>query len=277
MAGQSLRAVETACSASGRCGRAGERRRPSGHEAWVCAVAFSPDGERLATATVQGDVHVWAARTGRLLRELMGHRGPVSGLLFADRETMVSAGRDSSVLIWDIAGLAEERIKPIVLSAEQRERLWGQLLGEPAVASLAIQRLAHDHTGSVALLRSRLAAVDGKKIAKLLRDLETDNYKTRDSASKSLAEMGCFAEGSLRHELTKKPNLEKHRRLEELLLKLTDERLVAEHLRALRSVEVLEMIGTPEARKVLQTLADGAAEAELTKAAKAALSPRPIQ
>jgi hypothetical protein len=35
---------------------------------------------------------------------------------------------------------------------------------------------------------------------------------------------------------------------------------------------VLEAIGTPEARKVLQTLAKGAAEARLTREAKAALA-----
>jgi hypothetical protein len=49
----------------------------------------------------------------------------------------------------------------------------------------------------------------------------------------------------------------------------------------LRQLEVLENIGTPEARGVLQTLAGGAPEAELTQAAKAALGrlarrPRPL-
>ena len=62
-----------------------------------------------------------------------------------------------------------------------------------------------------------------------------------------------------------------HRRLEELLRKMEDEGITSEHLRALRSVEVLEMIGTAAARKVLQNLASGAAEAEQTRKAKAAL------
>jgi len=38
-----------------------------------------------------------------------------------------------------------------------------------------------------------------------------------------------------------------------------------------RAVEVLESLGTPKAREVLQTLAKGAAEARLTREAKAAL------
>jgi WD40 repeat protein len=86
-----------------------ERLAGMRHDAWVCAVAVSPDGKLIATATVQGDVHVWSAQTGRLLRDLDGHRGPVTGLVFADGKTLVSAGRDTSVLVWDVAAQAEGR------------------------------------------------------------------------------------------------------------------------------------------------------------------------
>jgi WD40 repeat protein len=248
-----------------------ERRTPAGHEAWVCAVAFSPDGKLMATATVQGDIHVWSARNGRLLRDLEGHRGPVTGLVFPDGKTLVSAGRDTSVLVWDVAGLAEGRIPAIELSVEQRERLWEQLMAEPAAASLAMQRLARDPAHVVPLLAGRLKAVDEKKIAKLLEDLDADEFKTRRTAFMELAALGGFAENSLRQALAKKPNLEKHRRLEELLRMLNDDRVAGEHLRALRCVEVLEMIDTAEARRVVQTLAAGAPEAELTRVAKGAL------
>jgi hypothetical protein len=113
--------------------------------------------------------------------------------------------------------------------------------------------------------------VDGKKIAKLLEELDANEYKVRAAAFKGLAALGAFAEGSLRQALDKKPNLEKHRRLEELLAKLSDDGVAGEHLRAVRCVEVLEMIGTAEARKVVERLAGGAAEAELTRTAKGAL------
>ncbi len=42
-------------------------------------------------------------------------------------------------------------------------------------------------------------------------------------------------------------------------------------MQALRAVEVLERVGTPEARQILEDLARGAPEARLTREAKAAL------
>ena len=47
--------------------------------------------------------------------------------------------------------------------------------------------------------------------------------------------------------------------------------LQGERLRAYRVVELLDHIGTPEARKLLQTLAKGVAGATLTISAQAAL------
>jgi hypothetical protein len=43
-------------------------------------------------------------------------------------------------------------------------------------------------------------------------------------------------------------------------------------LRTLRALEVLEQVGTPEATKLLRTLAKGAPEAGLTRQAKQALA-----
>jgi hypothetical protein len=64
---------------------------------------------------------------------------------------------------------------------------------------------------------------------------------------------------------------ETKRRLESLRGKMTGLPMQGERLRAYRVVELLDHIGTPEARKLLQTLADGVPEATLTISAKAAL------
>ena len=71
--------------------------------------------------------------------------------------------------------------------------------------------------------------------------------------------------------LAAQPPLETRQRLEELRGKMTGMLLQGERLRAFRAVEVLDRIGTPEARELLRTLADGAPEALLTTSARAAL------
>ena len=60
-------------------------------------------------------------------------------------------------------------------------------------------------------------------------------------------------------------------KLKELLKKMEDGSVSGGRLRELRALEVLEAVGTPEARKLLQELAKGAASAALTQEAKASL------
>jgi hypothetical protein len=67
------------------------------------------------------------------------------------------------------------------------------------------------------------------------------------------------------------PSAEARRRVEELLARLKQGEPTGEALRAIRAVEVLEHIGGPEARAVLEALAKGAPEAHLTRDAKPSL------
>ena len=69
---------------------------------WVTAVAFSPDGGRLAAGHDDGFVRLWDWRDQRLLREFQGHRSAVSALAFdADGRRLASAGEDKAIHIWD--------------------------------------------------------------------------------------------------------------------------------------------------------------------------------
>jgi len=67
------------------------------------------------------------------------------------------------------------------------------------------------------------------------------------------------------------PSREVLRRAEALLSKLNRRRLDPEQTRAARAVDVLEQIGTPEARQLLEALAQGAPGAWLTDQAQAVL------
>jgi hypothetical protein len=81
--------------------------------------------------------------------------------------------------------------------------------------------------------------------------------------------MGEGAADALKAALTGKVSLETRRRLEVLLQKCAAPS--AATLRHCRAVAALERIGTPEARVLLRTLADGPPASRLTVEARAAL------
>ena len=70
---------------------------------------------------------------------------------------------------------------------------------------------------------------------------------------------------------TKRPSAELRVRASRLLDRVADKVPSADSLRRERALEVLEQIGGPEARAVLEGLAKGAPEAGLTRRAKEAL------
>jgi hypothetical protein len=113
--------------------------------------------------------------------------------------------------------------------------------------------------------------VKDEQLTRLLVDLDSERFETRERATLELQRLGEQAEPALRKALADKPSLEVSRRLQALLDHLESRTLSTEQLHALRAVEVLEQVGTAEARTVLRSVAAGAPADRLTREAKAAL------
>src|SRR5262249_28755895 len=108
-----------------------------------------------------------------------------------------------------------------------------------------------------------------KELAALVEKLDDDDFEVRQKAFADLLKQGHEATAALRKALAHDPSQELRRSANALLDKLP---FAPESLRAARAVEVLEWIGTAEAKRLLTDFADGRASATLTHEAKAALS-----
>ena len=205
--------------------------RPRYGESFACAFRVSPDGRKVAT-----------------------------GLL------------DSTTLLWELPPQVEEKAKP--LTQDRLEQCWTDLAGTDARrAFLAVHKLTAAPQETLALLRERLKPAktpDTEEMRRLLAELGDEAFLTRDAAAKRLDQLGPEANGVLRLVKPRNAPLELERRLEKHFAGTHTIR-IADDRRHVRAIRALEQINSPEARKLLKSLADGAADAWRTRAAQTAI------
>ncbi|MBL8799988.1 MAG: tetratricopeptide repeat protein, partial [Planctomycetia bacterium] len=79
-----------------------EIRRFEGHAEAVRAVAYSPEGRRILTASEDKTIRVWDIRTGKMVLRLLGHTGGVTAIaVSADGNRVLSGSQDQTVRLWD--------------------------------------------------------------------------------------------------------------------------------------------------------------------------------
>lgn len=81
----------------------------TGHKGKVVALALSPDGGVVASASWDGSIGLWHV-DGSDPRFLTGHGGPVNDVAFSqDGTALYSASADGSIRMWDLATFSERQ------------------------------------------------------------------------------------------------------------------------------------------------------------------------
>lgn len=249
------------------------------HRNEICAIAFSRDGRTAATGSMDGTARLWdlpsgkeIARFGNEVPEFAG-RGWVLAVAFSpDGRTLASGGLDKTISLWDVSKVAGRQRKSIERSPVELETAWKDLAGDAAAGYAAVGKLVSSPECGIAFLEKKLLAVkrvDAKRIARLIAELDDEQFQLRERAAKELEAMADRIAPALRKALAGKPSLEARRRLVGLLTRLEGAKPSAETLREIRAVEALELIGNAESRKLLVKLAEGPSELRLTQEAKA--------
>jgi WD40 repeat protein len=240
---------------------------------------FSPDSRSVAVVTDHnGDrpaLALWETSSGKK-RWSVELPARATALAFSPSGQVLATGHaDSSTLLWDVSGRLTERA---VNDAGKVEELWKELASSDAEKAFAAQRrLVASGDCGVAGLRRHVRPAGGKAadaagLALLVKQLDDDEFKVRVKAFAALAAEGKAAEMFLRKTLENKPSLEVRVRVKRLLARLEGQSLTAQERQSVRAVEVLEWLGSPAARKLLQKLAHGRAGAAVTCAAQASLA-----
>jgi len=219
----------------------------------------SPDGTFVAGCLDREVIAVWDIFTGKQLGALKGHRGDICSLCFsADGRYLVSASSDTTILVWDWKKNLPKTSESAKLSGERLEQLWQDLqASNPQRAYQAIRVLVQSPSQAISLLRKKMPSATTtaqEEFKQWIGDLDSDSYQIREKATKQLIRSGELAEASLRQALTGALSPEARSRVTKVVDSLPTAPPHSSTLATIRSLELLEMIGTPEARQYIEEL-----------------------
>jgi WD40 repeat protein len=246
-------------------------------------VGFSRNGKVVVTAG-DGVLEVWDSVTGEKLFHLncpdeLVSKNPGATItalaVMPDGRAAVTAMQNGTMLVWDLAPAKKPANWSRVAKLEQSEleSLWADLTQDAKTALPTVHMLAAAPDQAVPFLAEQLrpvAGIDASALAKTIRDLDSKEIAVRELASRTLVHAGDRIAPVLRQALASKPAPETRRRMEAILAGLHGSP-TGESRRTIRAIQVLSMVGTPAARRVLEKLATGDPAARQTKYAKQAI------
>ncbi len=244
-------------------------------DAPATTLAFADDDRILAVAGTDRIVRIYELATRRERLRFTGAPNCYA-LAFDPGGKRLSSGYfNTTALIWDVSGANDIAPRIIALTEERRNALWEDMRGQDAIqAYQAIKELAREPQQAVLFLRKQIRLVADEDMARidgLILDLDSDSFATRQKATTQLKKLGAAAADKLSKALQNRPSVELRGRLQQLLTALERQMLEADALRTVRAIEILERVGTDEARQTLEALAQRSVGHQPAEQARAAL------
>jgi WD40 repeat protein len=213
-------------------------------------------------------VRIYEVLTGEECYQFVGNTAGVTNLSFhPNGRSLLSASKDGQVLMWNL--------KPKSGSPGSVETFWSDLASSNfKKAYTAIWEFPSDPRG-VEFLCQKLTpapALDAEKTARWIADLDSKDFRVRETANKSLSALGSTVVPVLEAALSKTQSAEAQSKLKTLVEDLKKGPDNSDEIRLLRALCALELTESPAARKHIQVLAKGAPGARLTEEAKASLA-----
>ena len=234
------------------------------------SIILSADGKALFRATDVGEVQVFEVATGKFRKAFPGHLDTILALdaPSADVRKVVSGSKDTTALLWNV-GFGQTATA--LIAADDRAKLW-EAMADPNAenAYAAMVKLAGDPATLVGLVGAKLKpSPPGPAVAtfaSIIKDLDSARFATREAAAKRLDPYGEGAIELVRAELGNAISEEVRGRLIKFLERASGQDI---HLVQCRAIELLEHVGTAEAKAALGKLAAGGPSRQTADAAGA--------
>ena len=240
------------------------------------SLSFIDNGKSLACGTVEGNIVYWNIMTGESFLE-SGKCGEIVSMCYdANDVRLVTGNSDTTVLFWRAPHWKKDVNEGLSVSVGSNEyygNRWASLRSQTDNSFFDAFRLfVRDGDDSVAFIRRHLQPIpepDMELITQCIRSLSDDQFEVRKKSFAQLKRFGDLAFPQLHHRLREAPLLDEKKLIQQLLRE--ENVLTPDQLRNLRAIQILEYIGTSDAKDLLCLISTGSTASRLTRSASASL------
>jgi WD40 repeat protein len=253
----------------------------------VSGVTFSPNSRLIAISNPKG-VKVFDVQTGKELLHARapdmrnnaqyydGSNGAVAVAFSSDNLTLATGHTNGTVTLWKVPPVE----KLVDVKPELFDKVWDEFATQDAATTRTMTQQLKDHPATaIKFLQAKFVAPPLPPLTidpnALIRQLDSPVFSDRYAAYRKLKEYGPRVRRVLEENLQKTESVEVRSKLEELLSAQNTMPLIevkGQHLRAMRMFEVLETLGTPEAKQLLLGWSEQTSNLRLMHEAKLSLA-----